>query len=202
MQESQIRSLENRLFFKRWLKSPKQLGTAAPISPRLANLAARAISYTPGTPIVEIGAGTGRLTRSLLAAGVEKEDLTIVELDPEMCDFLDRTIPGARIVQGDATFLPKLIPDSHVGKVCTVVSAIPLMYLSPEQRMSIVKSAFDVMPQDGIMVHVTYNPRSPLQGVTALPAHRHGAVWLNFPPGFVWTYRNGGHPSFAQSSSK
>jgi 16S rRNA (adenine1518-N6/adenine1519-N6)-dimethyltransferase len=50
---------------------------------------------------IEIGAGTGTLTRALLEAGA---DLTALEIDPDLVDLLrDRAdLAGARIVQGDA----------------------------------------------------------------------------------------------------
>ncbi len=58
---------------------------------------------TQGGPltVVEIGAGTGTLTRALLAAGAS---LTAVEIDPELDDLLrsQPELAAARIVRADA----------------------------------------------------------------------------------------------------
>jgi phosphatidylethanolamine/phosphatidyl-N-methylethanolamine N-methyltransferase len=73
-----LRRRENTLFFKRWIKHPFQMGTLAPITPRLAKLVASLVS-NPSDLIVEIGAGTGRLTRALLAEGVKPKNLAFEE---------------------------------------------------------------------------------------------------------------------------
>ncbi len=191
MNEAQIRRAENWLFFRRWLKSPRQLGTLAPISIKLSMLAAKeALSqYTPGTPVVEIGAGTGRLTRALLHKGVQAQDLTVVELDSEMCDFLRNSIPGIHVIEGDATHLSELLTPELLQKVGVVVSAIPLMYLKEPLRQSLIMAAFSVLRPQAKIVHVTYNPKSPLNFWKNIKQSRVAAAWFNFPPGFVWQFQ-------------
>jgi phosphatidylethanolamine/phosphatidyl-N-methylethanolamine N-methyltransferase len=189
--EAEIRRAENRLFFRRWLKNPRQLGTLAPISIKLAKLAAQAALgfYKPGQSMVEIGAGTGRLTRALLAAGVQAEDLTVVELDGEMCSFLRKTVPDICVIEGDALDLPRFLPLNDRGEICTVVSAIPLMYLAENSRKSLINSAFAVLAPSAGIIHVTYNPRSPLRFWNEITAERVASAWLNIPPGFVWLFK-------------
>lgn len=191
MNEVQIRRAENRLFFRRWLKNPRQLGTLAPISVKLSMLAAKeALSqYKPGTPVVEIGAGTGRLTRALLHCGVLAEDLTVVELDRQMCAFLRKSIPHIHVIEGDATHLPDLIPPEICEKVGVVVSAIPLMYLNEKLRKSLMNAAFSILKPEAKVVHVTYNPKSPLTFWSGVKQNRVAATWFNFPPGFVWQFQ-------------
>jgi phosphatidylethanolamine/phosphatidyl-N-methylethanolamine N-methyltransferase len=189
--EDQIRRAENRLFFRQWLKNPRQLGTLAPISVKLSLLAAKEAlqHYTPGTPVVEIGAGTGRLTRALLQCGVQPEDLTVVELDGEMCDFLRKSIPNIKVIEGDANHLSDLIAPEICEKVGVVVSAIPLMYLNEKLRKSLINAAFSVLKQNARIVHVTYNPKSPLSFWGDVKQRRVAATWFNMPPGFVWQFQ-------------
>ena len=191
MNEAQIRRAENRLFFRRWLKNPRQLGTLAPISVKLSMLAAKeALSqYKPGTPVVEIGAGTGRLTRALLHCGVLPQDLTVVELDRQMCAFLRKSIPHIHVIEGDATHLPDLISPEICEKVGVVVSAIPLMYLNEKLRKSLINAAFSILKPEAKVVHVTYNPKSPLTFWSSVKQNRVAATWFNFPPGFVWQFQ-------------
>lgn len=191
MNEAQIRRAESWLFFRRWLKNPRQLGTLAPISVKLSMLAAKeAIAqYKPGTPVVEIGAGTGRLTRALLHMGVQPQDLTVVELDGEMCDFLKKSIPNIQVIEGDASHLADLISPKNIEKVGVVVSAIPLMYLTEKVRKSLINSAFSVLRPHAKIVHVTYNPKSPLNFWKGVSQKRVAAAWFNLPPGFVWQFQ-------------
>ena len=194
--EKKIRRQENSLFFRRWLKHPLQMGTLAPITPRLAQLAASGIS-NPNSLYVEIGAGTGRLSRALLQQGVKPENLALVELDSFFCDFLKQTLPSVLepgqslppIIQGDAATLPNLLPANFIGKVEIVFSVIPLMYILPAVRQAIIEAAFQVLKPGGIIIHVTYSPRSPLSFMPNLNQHRHGQIWFNLPPGFVWYYQ-------------
>ncbi len=191
MNEAQIRRAENWLFFRRWLKNPRQLGTLAPISVKLSMLAAKEAltHYKPGTPVVEIGAGTGRLTRALLSCGVQAQDLTVVELDKEMCDFLCKSIPNIHVIEGDATHLSDLVSSEIREEVGVVVSAIPLMYLQESLRKSLIKAAFSILRPHAKIVHVTYNPKSPLNFWKEIKQRRAAAVWFNFPPGFVWQFK-------------
>lgn len=192
--DSELRSHENKLFFKQWIRHPGRLGTVAPISVKLARSAAGQVSNSAGY-VVEIGAGTGRLTRALLESGVSSAHLAVVELDSTLCAFLKDTLPaiclasGApQIIEGDAAFLPDLIPSSWVGKVEAVVSAIPLMYLPEDKRIAIIEAAFKILKPGGKIIHVTYNPKSPLAFSRAYRQKRVVGLWVNIPPGFVWSY--------------
>jgi phosphatidylethanolamine/phosphatidyl-N-methylethanolamine N-methyltransferase len=192
--DSSLRTHENKIFFKQWVKHPGRLGTVAPISVKLARAAAAMVTSVNGY-CVEIGAGTGRLTRALLESGIPSDKLAVVELDSNLCTFLKNTLPGLcpdatspLVIEGDATYLPDLIPADRVGNVDTVVSAIPLMYLPEPQRIAIVEAAFRVLKPGGRLLHVTYNPKSPLAFSRAYTQKRVVGLWMNIPPGFVWAY--------------
>jgi SAM-dependent methyltransferase len=68
---------------------------------------------TPGR-VVDLGAGTGKLTRALLAAGHE---VIAVEPDAEMRAAFAAALPGVRLLAGAAEQIP--IPDASVDVVTT-----------------------------------------------------------------------------------
>lgn len=188
---------ENKIFFKQWLRSPGKLGTFAPISLKLAHSAAEQIDTKDNPLVVEIGAGTGRLSRAILARGVNPKHLAMVELDEKLSAFLKYSMDSAyqgqvsnNVINGDARKLKELIPNSWVGNVDYVVSAVPLMYMEEEMREQIVQAALDVLhPIKGIMLHVTYSPISPLRFMEGdLITKRLVSLWNNMPPGFVWRF--------------
>jgi SAM-dependent methyltransferase len=57
----------------------------------------------PGRTVVDVGAGTGKLTRELVALGA---DVVAVEPVPAMRAVLERVVPGARALVGTAEALP------------------------------------------------------------------------------------------------
>jgi phospholipid N-methyltransferase len=118
------------LFFRRALAHPLQLGTPIPSSPALGRLVAALLEDRKNGLTVEIGGGTGVITRQLLAAGVPAERLLVLEIDPEMADYLRGTLPEARVVTGDARNLPQLLPPSWRGRVDTIVSGVPMAVLT------------------------------------------------------------------------
>lgn len=183
---------ENKLFLKRWLKKPGQLGTLAPISHSLAH---RASILMPSESlrekiVVEIGAGTGRLSRSLLERGVLPANFYAVELDSELYDFLKESLPETSVIHGDACHLSTLLPQSIVGRVDIVYSVIPLMYLPQSGRDEIYQAVQKVLKPEGHFYHVCYSPVSPYTSNTMIQSKRLVSKWINFPPGFVWTFQN------------
>src|SRR5579863_883860 len=84
---------DGETFLRRFLDDPKRTGAVAPSSPFLAREMARAVDpQTPGL-IVELGPGTGPVTKALIARGVRRENLLLVEFDPYFCNLLTERFP-------------------------------------------------------------------------------------------------------------
>jgi SAM-dependent methyltransferase len=72
--------------------------------PNYAQAAVRwALELAPGPRVLELGAGTGKLTATLVALGA---DVIAVEPDPAMLTQLRRALPTARAVRGRAEAVP------------------------------------------------------------------------------------------------
>lgn len=63
-------------------------------------------------PVLDLGAGTGKLTASLVARGLR---VTAVDPDPEMLAELRRHLPGVDALEGSAEAIP--LPDASVDAV-------------------------------------------------------------------------------------
>jgi SAM-dependent methyltransferase len=78
--------------------------------PDYARAAVRwALEPAPGPRVLDLGAGTGKLTATLVAMGA---DVTSVEPDPAMLTELRRTLPDVRALPGSAEAIP--LPDASV----------------------------------------------------------------------------------------
>ncbi|GAA4878613.1 class I SAM-dependent methyltransferase [Kitasatospora terrestris] len=81
--------------------------------PDYARAAVRwALEPAPGPRVLDLGAGTGKLTATLLAAGAE---VVAVEPDPAMLAELRGGLPGVRALPGSAESVP--LPDGSVDAV-------------------------------------------------------------------------------------
>jgi SAM-dependent methyltransferase len=81
--------------------------------PDYAPAAARwALEPAPGPRVLDLGAGTGKLTGTLVALGA---DVVAVEPDPAMLAELRRALPAVRALPGSAEAIP--LPDGSVDAV-------------------------------------------------------------------------------------
>ncbi|WBC08268.1 class I SAM-dependent methyltransferase [Micromonospora sp. WMMA1947] len=71
-----------------------------------------ALEPAPGARVLDLGAGTGKLTATLAEV---TDDVTAVEPDPAMLAELRRTLPGVRALPGSAEAIP--LPDASVDAV-------------------------------------------------------------------------------------
>jgi phosphatidylethanolamine/phosphatidyl-N-methylethanolamine N-methyltransferase len=190
-QRPQERDGDLALFLSRWIRAPLRIGALAPSSPHLGREMARAIDPHRAEMVVELGGGTGRITRALLDAGVAADRLVVIENDEKLASLLRVRFPQLRIVKGDARELRALLRPLGIARASAVVSGLPLLSMPHEAQQRIIDQAFDLMGEDGTFVQFTYGPVSPVMGRArdGLIAEVTGRVWRNFPPASVWRYR-------------
>jgi phosphatidylethanolamine/phosphatidyl-N-methylethanolamine N-methyltransferase len=177
------------LFLRRWLANPTKIGAVAPSAPALTRRMARETHVADDSAVIELGAGTGAVTRALLAGGVPKERLLLVERDGDLAQFLRESFPGVTVIKGDAAELVQLLPECWRGRVSTVVSSLPLMSFPKAVRHAIAEAAFGVLSPGGRFVQYTYGPFSPLPAAAlGLEGRRVGFAGVNLPPATVWRY--------------
>src|SRR5258708_6350736 len=98
---------EAALFFVRWLKAPHRIGAVAPSSRHLGRaMADQVLGAGPG-PIIELGGGTGSVTRALLEVGIAPERLIVVERDEKLHRILPPHFPTRPLIRAAARHLPR-----------------------------------------------------------------------------------------------
>ncbi len=179
---------DTMLFFRQLLSRPKQVSAIAPSSRRLARAMTLDLSATTGR-VVEFGPGTGVLTKAILAAGVQPQNLTLFEMSADFTIHLRRTFPGVTVHNAGAQTAA-----SHAATgIGAVISGLPLLSMPQEVRESIVRAAFDILAPTGVYVQFTYGPRPPISddqiAALGLTVTQTAHVWLNLPPARVFTFR-------------
>lgn len=183
---------EARLFLS-WLDNPAIAGAISPSGRQLARAMARSVDPASTGPVIELGPGTGVITEALLARGIARDRLCLVEYDPGFCSLLARRFPGVRIVQGDAYRLVESLGPILDVPAAAVVSSLPLLMKPEPARIALLAEAFALLAPEGRFVQFTYGPLSPVPRTkkAGLSFHAHASppVWLNLPPARVWIYR-------------
>ncbi|MDB5412346.1 MAG: Phosphatidyl-N-methylethanolamine N-methyltransferase [Rubritepida sp.] len=182
------------LFFRRWLRNPLQMGSIIPSSPALCRKIAAAVERSPDEYVLELGAGTGVISRALLAAGVPADKLIVVEIVPEMAEFLRESLPGVNVICGDAFALRQALPAQMQGRIGTAICGIPLVLLPFERQQAFRDAVEEVAPGKGFLLY-TYCATSPLPyGKLEMSGRRMAFTLANFPPASVWRYQPAARP--------
>lgn len=181
------------LFRRAWLRAPLQIAALSPSSPALARACAAAAGLDgsdPGTdPVLELGAGTGAITKGLVAAGVTEERLILLECEAELADVLRRQCPKARVIDGDAGQIGWWLSHLGVVRLKAVVSTLPILWFPANLQRAILAQCFRHLPAEGRFVQVTNRPASPVPHLRfGYRGERAAWVWRNLPPSAVWRY--------------
>ena len=182
----------NVQFLSAWFRNPRQAGALLPSGSRLAQAMAEPVDPGRGL-VVELGVGTGAITRALIARGVTPEQLILVEKDPALFDEMERRFPGVVALRGDAAHLGQLLKRAGVGRPGTLVSSLPLLSMTRRQRLRVLIQIFSSLGMGGVLVQFTYSPLPPIPEVLAVAlgvaGTRVARVFSNLPPAAVWVYR-------------
>lgn len=181
------------LLLGRSLQNFGQICSLFPSSPAAGRAMATAAGGRPSAHVIELGAGTGAVTRQLLGSGISYADLTVLEIDPQFGGHLRRNFPKLDVIVAPAQNLAKLWGDRNGPAVGAVVSTLPIRLLDTESSMSIMRASIAVLEPGGMIVQLTYRPSSPVperiyRGL-GVSAERHHRVWINLPPAYIWVYR-------------
>lgn len=189
----QPRGHDRGRFFRSWIRHPKHVGAIMPSSRALGRLMAAQLDPERHGTVIELGGGTGAITREILAAGIAPQRLLVLERDDHFHRLLRERFPGVSVIQGDAAALGDVVKGQAIERVNAVVSGLPMLNFPGDLQNAILKGAFEQMDDDGLFVQFTYSPAPPISrtrlAVLGLKAERAGRVWFNVPPATVWRFR-------------
>ena len=178
-------------FLRSLVSDPRGVGAVAPSGRSLGRLMARGCG--PGARVVEVGPGTGALTRAILDTGVSENDLCLVERDERFVEILRGHFPAARTVHGDATAIGEHLEDL-TSRVDFIISSLPLLLFPDASKRSLLTAAFSLLGENGAFHQFTYGGICPVGRRTlhglGLKASRLGVAALNVPPAFVYRFQH------------
>jgi len=159
------------------------VGAILPSSRHLA----RAMAHHAGDcdALVELGAGTGTITRELVRQhpGVP---LILFEQNSALAGRLHSDFPQAKIIAECFHRRADLL--AQLPGRAVFVSSLPFRSLPAEIAIPTISTLHRLLagsPQRRLL-QFTYQPRAPFKAPAGLAWHRYVTVWRNAPPAGIW----------------
>ena len=177
-------------FFTRLITNPLHTGAVVPSSAALGRAMAVPIDPERKGPILELGPGTGVVTRAILERGIAPERLTALEYNPQFAAMVAGRYPGVRVITGDAFDLETHLDGPKTG-FAAVLSSMPLVNFPAALRERLIADVFARLQPGAPFVQFSYRFGAPIAPPPGVSLTRAAVVWLNLPPARVWVYRTG-----------
>jgi phosphatidylethanolamine/phosphatidyl-N-methylethanolamine N-methyltransferase len=176
------------IFFGLWLQNPMRIAAANPSGAHLADTVARFVDLTRPGPVLELGAGTGSLTRGLIRAGCPPQRIIALEREPRLAAVLRREFPMMTVIEDDATRIGDHLR-ARANRLCATVSSLPIKWFSRQQQQAVVGPCLDRLGPEGAFLQLTNAFASPLAiAELGLAGREIARVWRNLLPTQLWSY--------------
>ncbi len=177
-------------FFRTWLSKPMLTGAIAPSGKALAAAMAGAVKADGAWPVLELGPGTGPVTKALIERGIAPERIVAVEFNKEFCALLVSRHRGVNVVEGDAYDLAMTLPPGLTGPYAAAISSLPLLTRPALERLKFIDDVLDRVLPGGALIQFSYGFGPPVKAMAGqFSVTKAAFVLANLPPARVWLYR-------------
>ena len=129
---------ENIEFLQAFLKNPTKVGSIKPSSPELAMTMIDGIEPAADNVVIELGVGTGAITKFLQNIVPDERSYLGIELDTGLVKNLRKNFPDLNIICGNATETAAIHKRSGLGKVGYIVCCLPFVSLPSAVRSGVL----------------------------------------------------------------
>src|SRR5687768_14494772 len=138
---------ENIEFLQAFLKNPAKVGSIAPSSPELALKMLEGIEPAADNVVIELGVGTGAITKFIQDIVPDDRSYLGIELDSSLVRLLRENFPEMNIVCGNAMETEAIHNRSGLGKVGYIVCCLPFVSLPAKVRSGVLDQVDKYMQQ-------------------------------------------------------
>ncbi|MBV9215064.1 MAG: methyltransferase domain-containing protein [Acidobacteria bacterium] len=188
---------ENLQFLQAFLKNPLNVGAIAPSSPELAAEMLAGITPHDDNIVLELGVGTGAITKFLRSAIPSRGSYLGIELDEDLVKTLNKNYPDMNIICGNAAEAYRIHEESGLGKVRYLVCCLPFVSL-PKEVSEMVLTEIEKFMDEGCELRIFQYAHGyflpPAIKLRELLKNRYGKsrrsplVLKNVPPAFTLTW--------------
>jgi phospholipid N-methyltransferase len=188
------------VFFGALIRNPRTIGAIVPSSVYLARRMVGEL--VPSSRVVELGPGTGVITREIIARNGEFGALLAVDTNRAFVERIRRAWPGIDCVCASAEILPVLTAERGWTEVDHIVSGLPFASLPSATTRLVMEGVRQVLRVGGTFTTFQYLHAYRVPSATAF-RHEMSArlgcqpsaqlVVRNVPPAFVLTWHRRAH---------
>ena len=189
---------ENIEFLQAFLKNPAKVGAIAPSSPELAQRMLDEIRPDAENVVLELGVGTGAITKFLQEIVPCNKSYFGIELDKDLVKSLQKNYPDLRIVRGNACETHSLYQKSGFGKVGYIICCLPFVSMPNEIGDKILREIDKFMDEGCVFRTFQYAHGYYFPSAIKLREHlrnRYGKagksslIVKNMPPAYTLTWK-------------
>ena len=144
------------LFFSHFLKNPKAVGAAAPLSQTVIDQITKHLKkrlHLESIRILEVGAGIGNITKSIVKYLQPQDQFDLVEINPEYCLHLAKSfghIPNLSIHE------MSIIDWQPAEKYDFIISTLPFNSFDPSFVEEVFSHYTSLLKPNGLLSYVEY----------------------------------------------
>lgn len=173
------------LFFLKFIRSPKQIGSITPSSPALTKGMLNPLQWEGQKVIVELGAGTGVFTRHIQQLRSEESRFILFEKDDHLRQRLYTQLPDVSCYP-DASELTSVLSAEGIKEVDSIVSGLPFANFPEEKRDVILSQVHASLKKDGLFITFQYSLHMKQSLQARFSDVQVKLVVGNIPPAFVY----------------
>ena len=189
---------ENIEFLQAFIKNPLKVGAITPSSPELAREMLKGIEPDENNIILELGVGTGAITKFVEEKVPDEKSYLGVELDGTLVNSLNVRFPHLKILKGNACELDKIHEKSELGKVSYIICCLPFVSMPNDVGEKVLSEIEKFMSQGCLLrtfqyAHGYYMPSA--IKLREFMRRRYGKsqksplIVKNVPPAYVLTWQ-------------
>lgn len=175
-------------FTREWLRAPLRTASVVPSSASLARAMVEGLDLEDAA-VLELGPGTGAFTEHLVSMPDRPAQIYAVESNPAFADLMRARFTAVQTYTVDARRMRSALPCSP-RSLKAVLCGLPLLSMSLPSVHRIMKSAFELIRDDGEFRCFTYGPRCPIPFAVherlLIESARVKFCPSNFPPATVY----------------
>ncbi len=170
--------LINSIYILRFLSSPRTMGSIVSSSRWLCNAMLESVDFNKKISVVELGAGSGVITKKILNRLTEDSILHAFEIDVYFQDSLLEINDPRLCVHRESA--------EYISLECdAVISGIPFLSIDRCIGIRILESIRASLSNDGVFIMFQYTTK--FESILSIYFNWHRkVVFFNIPPSFVY----------------